>query len=227
MREKYVPRTTTHTHTALFAKALAHESGLNFISVKSSDVFSMYVGESEAAIRQLFATTRMHAPCVMFIDEIDAIVPSRDDRDSHKSITTQMLVELDSPTNAAVIVIAATNRPDRLDPALLQPTRLGARVHVTVPTPAERQAVMQVSLRGVPADEGLGEVAADPRLDGRTGAEVVAMSERARQLAVVAGDDRLTSSHVEAALGETLAAPRTATDGILFMMRQFGGRTAG
>lgn len=121
----------------LVARALASQSRLNFLSVKGPELFSKWVGESERAVRELFARARQLAPAILFFDEVDAMAPRRgQDRASAVSdrVLAQLLTELDGlERSARVFVVAATNRPDTMDGALLRPGRLDRSIYVPLP----------------------------------------------------------------------------------------------
>ncbi|NWW73647.1 NVL protein, partial [Climacteris rufus] len=130
----------------LLAKAVANESGLNFISVKGPELLNMYVGESERAVRQVFQRARNSAPCVIFFDEVDALCPRRSDRESGASVrvVNQLLTEMDGLENRQqVFLMAATNRPDIIDPAILRPGRLDKTLYVGLPPPEDRLAILK------------------------------------------------------------------------------------
>uniref|UniRef100_A0A8C4ZLV8 AAA+ ATPase domain-containing protein n=1 Tax=Gadus morhua TaxID=8049 RepID=A0A8C4ZLV8_GADMO len=129
----------------LLAKAVANESGLNFISVKGPELLNMYVGESERAVRQVFQRGCNSAPCVIFFDEIDALCPRRSGHESGASVrvVNQLLTEMDGlETRKQVFIMAATNRPDIIDPAVLRPGRLDKTLYVGLPPPADRHAIL-------------------------------------------------------------------------------------
>uniref|UniRef100_A0AAQ5YID2 Nuclear VCP like n=1 Tax=Amphiprion ocellaris TaxID=80972 RepID=A0AAQ5YID2_AMPOC len=129
----------------LLAKAVANESGLNFISVKGPELLNMYVGESERAVRQVFQRGGNSAPCVIFFDEIDALCPRRSGHESGATVrvVNQLLTEMDGlETRRQVFIMAATNRPDIIDPALLRPGRLDKTLYVGLPPPADRHAIL-------------------------------------------------------------------------------------
>ncbi|PPQ63232.1 hypothetical protein CVT24_005692 [Panaeolus cyanescens] len=137
----------------LVAKAVARESRASFISVKGPEVLNKYVGESERAVRQLFSRARASAPCVIFFDELDALVPRRDDNLSESSarVVNTLLTELDGlEPRKQVYVIAATNRPDMIDPAMVRPGRLDKLLFVDLPAAEERAEIIRTLLRKVP-----------------------------------------------------------------------------
>ena len=133
----------------LLAKAIANESGASFISVKGPELLNKFVGESERAVRALFARGRASAPCVVFFDELDALVPRRGGDSSSQAserVVNQMLTEMDGlDEKKQVFVVAATNRPDIIDPAILRPGRLDKLLYCPLPT-AEVRAVSYTHL---------------------------------------------------------------------------------
>ena len=137
----------------LLAKAAANESGVNFISVKGPELLSKWVGESEKGVREVFKKARQAAPCIVFLDEIDALAPRRGGGggESHVSerVVSQLLTELDGIEELrGVTVLAATNRPDILDPALLRPGRFDVQIEIPLPDAATRRAILGVQTRG-------------------------------------------------------------------------------
>jgi transitional endoplasmic reticulum ATPase len=138
----------------LLAKAVAHESGVNFISVKGPELLSKWVGESEKGIREVFRKARQAAPCIVFLDEIDALAPRRGDGSGNhvtERVVSQLLTELDGIEELrGVVTLATTNRPDILDPALLRPGRFDVQIEVTAPDVATRRAILEVHTRQQP-----------------------------------------------------------------------------
>ncbi|KAL9104635.1 MAG: hypothetical protein Q9163_000439 [Psora crenata] len=167
------------------AKAVATESGLNFIAVKGAELLNMYVGESERAIRDLFAKARAVSPSIIFFDEIDAIGASRDG--GHQSgvhTVTTLLNELDGIDDVKnVFVLAATNRPEVLDPALTRPGRLDTMIYVGPPNWEARQYILQKRSEkmDLAEDADFGLIA--DATEGRSGAEMVDVCQRAGKLA--------------------------------------------
>lgn len=130
----------------LVAKAVANESKANFISIKGPELLNKYVGESERAVRSLFARARSSSPCVLFFDEMDALVPKRDDSlsDASSRVVNALLTELDGVGDrSGIYVVGATNRPDCIDPAIRRPGRLGTSVFVGLPTAEERVDILR------------------------------------------------------------------------------------
>lgn len=171
----------------LLAKAVANESGLNFISVKGPELLNMYVGESERAVRQVFQRAKNSAPCVIFFDEVDALCPRRSDRETGASVrvVNQLLTEMDGlETRQQVFILAATNRPDIIDPAILRPGRLDKTLFVGLPPPADRVAILKtITKNGTkpPLDEdvNLEGIANDLRCNCYTGADLSALVREA------------------------------------------------
>uniref|UniRef100_A0A669C6C1 Nuclear VCP like n=1 Tax=Oreochromis niloticus TaxID=8128 RepID=A0A669C6C1_ORENI len=171
----------------LLAKAVANESGLNFISVKGPELLNMYVGESERAVRQVFQRGRNSAPCVIFFDEIDALCPRRSGHESGASVrvVNQLLTEMDGlESRRQVFIMAATNRPDIIDPAILRPGRLDKTLYVGLPPPADRHTILRTITKGgtrpqLEQDVSLEEIALDKRCDGFSGADLTALVREA------------------------------------------------
>ncbi|KAL5346079.1 Ribosome biogenesis ATPase rix7 [Pseudogymnoascus australis] len=162
----------------LLAKAVANESKANFISIKGPELLNKYVGESERAVRQVFERARSSVPCILFFDELDALVPKREDSLSEASskVVNTLLTELDGlSSRAGIYVVAATNRPDMIDPAMLRPGRLGTSVFIDLPNADERVEILRAlyakALPGA-AMEGLEAVARDARAEGYSGADL-------------------------------------------------------
>ncbi|NXN16437.1 NVL protein, partial [Indicator maculatus] len=171
----------------LLAKAVANESGLNFISVKGPELLNMYVGESERAVRQVFQRARNSAPCVIFFDEVDALCPRRSDRESGASVrvVNQLLTEMDGLENRQqVFIMAATNRPDIIDPAILRPGRLDKTLYVGLPPPEDRLAILKTITKDgtrppLETDVSLEEIAYSQHCDCYTGADLSALVREA------------------------------------------------
>ncbi|KAF9430886.1 hypothetical protein BGZ94_002727 [Podila epigama] len=168
----------------LLAKAVASESRTNFISVKGPELLNKYVGESERGIRQVFARARASAPCVIFFDELDALCSRRDDSQSEASarVVNTLLTELDGMENrSAVYVIAATNRPDIIDPAMLRPGRLDKLLYVQLPTKEERLDILNTLSRKTPLgpDVNMQLVAFDRRCENFSGADLASLVREA------------------------------------------------
>ncbi|KAI0809362.1 putative AAA family ATPase/60S ribosome export protein Rix7 [Xylaria sp. FL0064] len=163
----------------LLAKAVANESKANFISVKGPELLNKYVGESERSVRQVFSRARASAPCVVFFDELDALVPRRDSSgtDSSARVVNQLLTELDGMNNrTGVYVIGATNRPDMIDPAILRPGRLGTNIFIDLPSADGRVEILKTRIRRLLPSytdfDVLETVARDKRCEGFSGADI-------------------------------------------------------
>lgn len=169
----------------LVAKAISNQSGANFISIKGPELLNKFVGESERSVRMVFARGRASAPCVLFFDELDALAPRRgSDRanPSSERVVNQLLTELDGVEGRKdVYVIAATNRPDMIDPAMLRPGRLDKLLYVPLPSPTQRSSILQTHARKYPVDPAvdLEALAKDSRMDGFSGADVAAFMREA------------------------------------------------
>ncbi|RXW18775.1 hypothetical protein EST38_g7091 [Candolleomyces aberdarensis] len=184
----------------LLAKAVANESRANFISVKGPELLNKYVGESERAVRQVFSRARASSPCVIFFDELDALVPRRDDSLSESSarVVNTLLTELDGlDSRKGVYVIAATNRPDMIDPAMVRPGRLDKLLYVDLPTPDERAEIVRTMTRKLPlgriggaaptGGSSVGEAVEGlvrDRCDGYSGADLAALVREAGVVAL-------------------------------------------
>jgi len=177
------------TGKTLIAKAAAHESEANFISIKGPELLSKWVGESEKGVREVFRKARGAAPFIVFFDEIDAIAPTRGGAGSDSHVTerliSQLLTELDGLeilTN--VVIIAATNRPDIIDPALLRPGRFDRLLYVPPPDKQSRVHVLKIHTKKKPlADDVKIDVLAD-QTEGYTGADIAALASAAVMLAL-------------------------------------------
>jgi ribosome biogenesis ATPase len=172
----------------LLAKAVANESRANFISVKGPELLNKFVGESERAVRQVFMRARSSIPCVIFFDELDALVPRRDDTLSEASarVVNTLLTELDGLGSArqGIYVIAATNRPDIIDPAMLRPGRLETLLFVNLPSPTERVDILQTLVRNLAIEfsDELRTLAED--CEGFSGADLGSLLRRAGYSAI-------------------------------------------
>jgi ribosome biogenesis ATPase len=172
----------------LLAKAVANEAHSNFISVKGPELLNKYVGESERSIRQVFDRARASSPCVVFFDEMDALCGRRDENQSEVSarVVNTLLTELDGlESRKQVFIIAATNRPDMIDPAILRPGRLDKLLYVELPTPDERADILKTLTKKTPLSDAidLKSIAHDDRATGFSGADLASL---VRESSVVA-----------------------------------------
>lgn len=210
----------------LLAKAVANESGVNFLSVKGPELLSRFVGESERAVREVFRKARQAAPCVVFFDELDALLPSRgsgssDDRVGER-VMGQFLAEMDGVEGLdGVLILGATNRPDRLDPALLRPGRFDAHLIIPLPDRDAREAIARIALRDKPTSPEVSPAALADATEGFSGAEIRSVCDRAALAAVRAviegrepGSPQgpvVTAERLAAALDEVVAARSAST----------------
>ncbi|XP_056842781.1 calmodulin-interacting protein 111 [Raphanus sativus] len=193
----------------LMARAVASEAGLNFLAVKGPELFSKWVGESEKAVRSLFAKARANAPSIIFFDEIDSLASIRGKENDGVSVSdrvmSQLLVELDGlHQRVGVTVIAATNRPDKIDSALLRPGRFDRLLYVGPPNEADREAILKIHLRKIPcsSDICIKELASITK--GYTGADI---SLICREAAIAALEESLEAEeismrHLKAAISQ-------------------------
>jgi len=166
----------------LLARAVATESEANFISIRGPEIFSKWVGESEKAIRETFRKARMAAPSIIFFDEFDALVPARgsagDNRVSERVIS-QLLTEIDGLMSLQnIVVIAATNRPDIIDPAILRPGRFDRRVYIPPPDSEARLRILQIKTKEMPLEKVKVEDLAK-KMQGYSGADIDAVCREA------------------------------------------------
>ncbi|MHA1780148.1 MAG: CDC48 family AAA ATPase [Candidatus Thorarchaeota archaeon] len=172
----------------LLAKAVATESEANFISIRGPEIFNKYVGESEKAVREIFKKARQTAPCVLFFDEIDAIMTARgraDDTGVSQRIVNQFLAELDGMQSLQnVLVIGATNRADILDPAVLRPGRFDSIVFVPPPDKEARLAILKVHTKNMPLHEDVDLEALAEKTEGYSGADLENLTREAAMTAV-------------------------------------------
>ncbi len=175
------------TGKTLLAKALARESEVNFISVKGPQLLSMWVGESERGVREVFRKARQVAPCIVFFDEIDALTPHRGGGEGAavERVVSQFLTELDGiETLKGVVVLGATNRIDMLDPALLRPGRFDIKVELPVPDAEARLAILRVHTRKMPLADDVDVEALAAAGEGFVGADIEGLCRTAATLAM-------------------------------------------
>jgi ribosome biogenesis ATPase len=161
----------------LLAKAVANEARSNFISIKGPELLNKYVGESEKAVRQLFIRARNSSPCIIFFDELDALCPKRsmDNNAATERVVNQLLTEMDGlEERKQVFIIAATNRPDIIDPAMLRPGRLDKLLYVPLPDEADRLSILKTVTRKIPMSQevNLEEISKNSKLEGYSGADI-------------------------------------------------------
>ena len=177
------------TGKTLMAKAAAHESEANFISIKGPELLSKWVGESEKGVREVFRKARQAAPCIVFFDEIDAIAPTRGSlgSDSHvtERVISQLLTEMDGlEVLSNVIIIAATNRPDIIDAALLRPGRFDRLLYVPPPDKEARMHILKIHTSKKPLADDVNIDTLANQTEGYTGADIAALASAAVMLAL-------------------------------------------
>ena len=169
----------------LLAKAVANEAKANFISIKGPELLNKYVGESERAIRSLFIRAKNSSPCIIFFDELDALVPKRSNENNNSSerVVNQLLTEMDGlEDRKQIFIIAATNRPDIIDPAMLRPGRLDKLLYVPLPEKNDRISILETLIRNLPIEKDLNliEVFDNEKLNGFSGADLAALVREAQ-----------------------------------------------
>lgn len=177
------------TGKTLLAKAVAREAEANFIATKSSDLLSKWYGESEQQIARLFARARQVAPCVIFIDELDSLVPARGgglgEPQATERVVNTILAEMDGLEELqSVVVIGATNRPNLIDPALLRPGRFDELIYVGVPDAAGRERILKIQTEKMPLDKDVDLAAIAARTERYTGADLEDVVRRAGLIAL-------------------------------------------
>lgn len=191
----------------LLAKAVATESEANFISIRGPEIFSKWVGESEKAVREIFRKARMSAPCIIFIDELDAIGASRGGADEGtrvgEHVVNTLLLELDGLEELKnIIVIAATNRPDMLDPALMRPGRFDSFIEIPFPDDKTKLEILKVHTKKMPLAKDVELKEINERLKGYSGADIEGLCREAGMSAIRIGRDKVTVEDFENALKE-------------------------
>jgi ATP-dependent metalloprotease FtsH len=197
------------TGKTLLAKAVAGEAGVPFFSVSASEFVEMYVGLGAKRVRDLFSKARENAPCVIFVDELDAVGRKRTPRfsgsDERDQTLNQLLVELDGfAARQTIVVLAATNRADILDPALLRPGRFDRHISVSLPDRAGRQAILQVHTRRTPLHEEVSLERLARLTTGMSGADLANLVNEAALCAARRNLERITSACFEEALARVL-----------------------
>ena len=169
----------------LLAKAVANEAKANFISIKGPELLNKYVGESERAIRSLFIRAKNSSPCIIFFDELDALVPKRSNENNNSSerVVNQLLTEMDGlEDRKQIFIIAATNRPDIIDPAMLRPGRLDKLLYVPLPDYADRCSILETITKNLKlsSDVDFAKINNDKRMEGFSGADIAALVREAQ-----------------------------------------------
>jgi transitional endoplasmic reticulum ATPase len=189
------------TGKTLLAKAAANESEANFISIKGPELLSKWVGESERGVREIFHKARQAAPCVIFMDELDSLVPTRGggfgDNQVTERVISQVLTEMDGLEELNdVVIIGATNRPELIDPALLRPGRFDRLLYVPTPDLDARKEIFKIHIRDRPLGKDISVDELARRTEGYSGADIQAVVDAASMYAIRVYVDKYKGSDV-------------------------------
>jgi cell division protease FtsH len=201
------------TGKTYLARAVAGEAGVPFFSISGSDFVEMFVGVGASRVRDLFEQAKKSSPCIVFIDEIDAVGRHRGaglggGHDEREQTLNQLLVEMDGfSVNEGIIIIAATNRPDILDPALLRPGRFDRQVLVGIPDIKEREAVLRIHSKGKPLEEGVNLEDVAKGTPGFTPADLENLMNEAALLAARKGKKQIGRDELEEGVTRVIAGP--------------------
>ncbi|HAG06660.1 MAG TPA: cell division protein FtsH [Peptococcaceae bacterium] len=201
------------TGKTLLARAVAGEAGVPFFSISGSDFVEMFVGVGASRVRDLFEQAKKNAPCIVFIDEIDAVGRQRGaglggGHDEREQTLNQLLAEMDGfSANEGIIILAATNRPDILDPALLRPGRFDRQIVVDMPDINGRKEILKVHVRGKPLDDDVDLDVLARRTPGFTGADLANMVNEAALLAARYNKKKIGMTELESAIERVIAGP--------------------
>ncbi|WAA12356.1 ATP-dependent zinc metalloprotease FtsH [Fervidibacillus halotolerans] len=201
------------TGKTLLARAVAGEAGVPFFSISGSDFVEMFVGVGASRVRDLFETAKKNSPCIIFIDEIDAVGRQRGaglggGHDEREQTLNQLLVEMDGfSANEGIIIVAATNRPDILDPALLRPGRFDRQITVGRPDVKGREAILRVHARNKPLDDSIDLKTIAMRTPGFSGADLENLLNEAALVAARANKKKIDMSDIDEATDRVIAGP--------------------
>jgi cell division protease FtsH len=201
------------TGKTLLAKAVSGEAGVPFFSISGSEFVEMFVGVGASRVRDLFDQAKRHSPCIVFVDEIDAVGRQRGaglggSHDEREQTLNQMLVEMDGfDTDTNVIIMAATNRPDVLDPALLRPGRFDRRVTLDRPDVKGREAILKVHVKGKPLDPSVDLASLARGTPGFVGADLENLVNEGAILAARRNKKSITQSELEEAIERVVMGP--------------------
>ncbi len=205
------------TGKTLMARAVAGEAGVPFFSISGSDFVEMFVGVGAARVRDLFEQAKKNSPCIVFIDEIDAVGRQRGaglggGHDEREQTLNQLLVEMDGfSTNEGIIVMASTNRPDILDPALLRPGRFDRHILIDRPDVKGREAILQVHVKEKPLNDDVNLEILAKRTPGFTGADLANMVNEGALLSARRGHKAIGMQELEEAIERVIAGPEKKT----------------
>jgi cell division protease FtsH len=206
------------TGKTLLARAVAGEAGVPFFSISGSDFVEMFVGVGASRVRDLFEQAKANAPAIIFVDEIDAVGRHRGagmggGHDEREQTLNQLLVEMDGfDVRTTVILIAATNRPDILDPALLRPGRFDRQIPVDRPDLIGREAILKTHARGKPLEDDVDLVVLARQTPGFTGADLANLVNEGALLAARYGKKTISMSELEESIERVIAGPERARD---------------
>lgn len=205
------------TGKTMLARAVAGEADVPFFSISGSEFVEMFVGVGASRVRDLFTKAKKNAPCIIFIDEIDAVGRKRGSgmgggHDEREQTLNQILVEMDGfDANANVIVLAATNRADVLDPALLRPGRFDRRVQISLPERKDREAILKVHFKKKPTDETVNLDKLAAKTAGSSGADLANMANEAAIIAARRGKKKITNDDLTEAFEKVAIGPERKT----------------
>jgi cell division protease FtsH len=201
------------TGKTLMAKAVAGEAGVPFFSISGSDFVEMFVGVGAARVRDLFEQAKKNSPCIVFIDEIDAVGRQRGaglggGHDEREQTLNQLLVEMDGfSTNEGIIVMASTNRPDILDPALLRPGRFDRHILIDRPDVKGREAILRVHIKNKPLEQDVNLEILAKRTPGFTGADLANLVNEAALLSARRNKEKIGMEELEESIERVIAGP--------------------
>src|SRR3970282_2199833 len=201
------------TGKTLLARAVAGEAGVPFFSISGSEFVEMFVGVGASRVRDLFDQAKRNSPCIVFVDEIDAVGRQRGaglggSHDEREQTLNQILVEMDGfDTNTNVIVLAATTRPDILAPALLRPGRFDRQVVLDRPDIRGRQAILEVHAKGKPLDDGIALMVLAKQTPGFSGADLANLVNEAAILAARRNKKKIEMDEFNEAIDRVIAGP--------------------
>nr|CAH7769546.1 unnamed protein product [Callosobruchus chinensis] len=183
----------------LIARAIAGESNMNFISISGPELIGVYIGHGAHAVRELFRVARKYSPCIVFIDEIDAVAQKRSTASNSayhcRESLTQLLTEIDGfKSRKDIIVIGATNRVHEIDPALIRPGRLGQRVHIPNPNVETRQKILELYTKNIKTDGSLNIQDIAEKTEGYSGAELEQLVNEAKIYAALERKSKVVSN---------------------------------